>query len=241
MEQVVMEAQRREETGKGPARRLRVQGLVPGVAYGRGQDNVVIAVPTDELESALSTERGANVLIDLKIEGVATPEGTAAIVKAVQRHPISRKPLSVDLQWVSLTEKVTVQVPVVVEGQAPGVEEGGVVDQIVHEVDVACLPTAIPDRLVIDITGLEINDTLHAGDLQVPEGVELLLEPAETVVSIAPPISEEELETRPAEELLEGLVEVPVEEELVLEEGEEVPAEEVPGEEVAEAPAESEE
>ena len=238
MEQVIMEAQRREETGKGPAHRLREQGLVPGVAYGQGQDNVVIVVSRDELASALGTERGANVLVDLKIEGVKTGKGTAAIIKQVQRHPISREPLSVDLQWVSLTENITVAVPVVVEGQAPGVEEGGVVDQIVHEVAVACLPTAIPDHLVIDITGLEINDTLHAEDLQVPEGVELLLDVAETVISIAPPISEEELEVRPAEELLEGLVEVPAEEELVLEEAEEVPGEEVAAEEPPTGPEE---
>ena len=239
MEQVAMVAELREETGKGPARRLRVQGLVPGVAYGLDQETVTISVPRGELETALRTERGANVLIDLKIEGVKTGKGTAAIIKEVQRHPVTRQPLSVDLQWISLTETITVQVPVVVQGESPGVEEGGVVDQILHEIEIACLPTAIPDHLVADITGLNINDTIHVESLEVPEGVELLVDGAEAVISISPPIKEEDLEVRVAEELLEGLEEVPAEEEeLVLEEGEEVPAEEVPGEE---APAEPEE
>ena len=226
MEEVVIEAQRREETGKGPARRLRAQGLVPGVAYGLGNETVRIQVTRDELEAALRTERGANVLLDLKIEGVKTAKGTAAIIKEIQRHPVTRQPQSVDLQWISLTEKITVQVPVVVEGESPGVEEGGVVDQIMHELEVACLPTAIPDQLIADITGLNINDTLHLEDIQVPEGVELLADPADAVVSIAPPISDEDLEVRVAEDLLEGLEEVPAEEELVLEEGAEAPAEE---------------
>lgn len=231
MEQVVMVAQRREETGKGPARRLRAQGLVPGVAYGLGNDTVAICVRKDELDAALRTERGANVLLDLKIEGVKTAQDTVSIMKEVQRHPVTRQALSVDFQWISLTEKITLQVPVLVEGESPGVEEGGVVDQIAHEIEVACLPTAIPDHVVIDITGLNINDTLRVEDIQVPEGVELLVDPADPVVSIAPPISEEELEVRVAEELLEGLEEVPLEEEeLVVEEAEEGPADEAPAE-----------
>ena len=212
---------------------------MPGVAYGLDQETVTIFVPRSELETALRTEHRANVLIDLKIEGVKTGKGTAAIIKEVQRHPVTRQPLSVDLQWISLTETITVQVPVVVQGESPGVEEGGVVDQIMHEIEVACLPTAIPDHLVADITGLNINATIHVESLEVPEGVELLVDEAEAVISISPPIKEEDLEVRVAEELLEGLEEVPAEEEeLVLEEGEEVPAEEVPGEE---APAEPEE
>ena len=237
MEQVAITAQRREETGKGPAYRLREQGLVPGVAYGLGREHMVISVSRKELASALGTERGANVLIDLQIEGIKVDKDTAAIVKEVQRHPISREPLSVDLQWISLTEKITVQVPVEVEGEAPGVEEGGVVDLIMHQVQVACLPAAIPDHIMVDITGMEINDTKHADQLQLPPDVEILADLAETVVTISPPIKEEDLETRVAEELLAGLEEIPIgEEELELapEEAEEVPGEEAPAEEESE-------
>jgi len=228
VEQVVIEAERREEFGSGPARRLREQGIVPGVVYGMGKEALPIAVRADQLEEALRTEQGLNVLLDLQIAGVEVEEGAAAIVKEIQRHPIRRNALSVDFQWISLKETGIFSVPVQVEGTAPGVvADGGVVDQIIHEVEVRCLPTNIPDHLVADITGLRIGDTVHAEALQAPEGVEILIDPAETVVSIAAPIKEEDLEVRVSEEMLAGLEEIPVEleeEELELAEGEE-PAE----------------
>ena len=231
MEQVVMTAERREANGSGPARRLRENGMVPGVAYGLDNENVVIAVPRDVLEAALRTEQRLNVLLDLRIKGIKSDKQTAAIVKEIQRHPVTRVPLSVDFQWISLTETITVSVPVQIEGSAPGVDdEGGMVDQIMHEIQVECLPTNIPDHLVADITGMAINDTIHVEALAVPEGVNILVDPAETVVSIAPPIREEDLEVRVEEELLEGLEEVPLaEEELAVGEGEQVPGEEEAG------------
>ena len=202
------------------------RGLVPGVAYGLNNDSVTICVPRDELEAALRTERRANVLLDLKVEGLKTSQDTAAIIKEVQRHPLTRQPLNVDFQWISLTEKITVQVPILVEGESPGVAEGGVVDQILREIEAVCLPTTIPDHVMVDITGLNINDTLRVEDIRAPAEVELLAEPTAPVLSIAPPIKDEDLETRPADELLEGLEEVPLDEELVLGEDEEAPAEE---------------
>ena len=228
MEQVVIEAERREEFGSGPARRLREQGIVPGVVYGMGKETLPISVSAEQLEDVLRTEQGINVLLHLQIADVEVEEGAAAIVKNIQRHPISRDAVSVDFQWISLKETSIFSVPIQVEGIAPGVAaDGGMVDQIIHEVEVRCLPTNIPDHLVADITDLMIGDTVHAEALQAPEGVEILVDPAETVVSIAAPIKEEDLEVRVSEELLVGLEEIPVEleeEELELVEGEE-PAE----------------
>jgi len=235
MEQVVIEVDQREESGSGPARRLRAAGIVPGVVYGPGRDTLPISVPEEQLHEALRTEQGLNVLVALRITGGESDEEPTAIIKDIQRHPISRAPLSVDFQWISLTEVAIFAVPVQVEGLAPGVEEdGGVVDQVMRQVAVECLPTNIPDYVVADITGLQINDTIHAEVLHAPEGVEILVDPAETVVTIAPPITEEELEVRVPEELLAGLEEIPVEleeEELELAEGEELELEE--GEEPA--------
>ncbi len=222
MEQIVIEAKRREEFGSGPARRLREQGIVPGVVYGMGKETLSIAVSAEQLDRVLRTEQGLNALLDLQIAGVEVEQGTAAIIKDIQRHPISRKALSVDFQWISLKEASIFSVPIEVRGIAPGVEvDGGVVDQVMHEVEVRCLPTNIPDYIIADITDLQIGDTVHADALQAPEGVEILADPAETVVSIAAPIREEDLEARVGEELLEGLEEVPLEEELELSEGEE--------------------
>ncbi len=234
MEQVALEAQRREQVGKGPARRLRQNDLVPGVAYGLNRENIVITVPRDKLAAALRTDQGLNVLLDLRIAGVEAEADTAAIIKEIQRHPVSRAPLSVDFQWISLTQMITVTVPIHIEGESPGVVEGGAVDQIMHEIQVQCLPTNIPDYFVADITGLEINDTVHVETLEAPAGVEILADPSDALVSIAPPITDEDLETRVEEELLEGLEELPLDEELELEEGEEAPAEGEAAEEGAE-------
>ena len=213
MEQVVMETQRREELGSGPAGRMRKQGLVPGVVYGLDRESIAIAVPREGLAAALRTEQRLNVLLDLRIEGIRATRQTAVIVKAIQRHPVTRAPLSVDFQWISLTELITVHIPIHVQGEAPGVsQEGGVVDQILHEIEVKCLPTDIPDYLVADITGLGINDTLHVAALQAPADVEILADPADPVINIAPPIREEDLAARVDETMLEGLEEVPLEE-----------------------------
>ncbi len=230
MEQIKLQAYRRDETGKGAARRLRAQGLVPGVAYGLGKETAVLSVPSEALRDVLRSGRGANVLLDLAIEGIEGDHDTAAIIKEIQRHPISREALSVDLQWVSLKESITVEVAVVVEGSAPGVEEGGALETILHTVPVACLPTAIPEQLVIDIAGMEINDTRYVSDFVVPEGVEILASPEEAVVTIVPPVNLEALEARLEEEELVG-VEVEGEEVEEVEEAEEEAAE---GEEATE-------
>jgi large subunit ribosomal protein L25 len=190
MEQIVIQAQRREEKGNGPARRLREQGLIPAVVYGQGYENMPVAVPTRALKDALRAG-GANVLVDLRIPDLPHAGTVAAMIRQVQRDPIMHQPLHVDFQWVSLADRITAIVQVVVEGEAAGLLVGGVVDQNLHEVEVECLPQAIPERLVVDITGMEIRDSRHVRDLQVPEGVTVLTPEDETVVSIVPPMAEE--------------------------------------------------
>ncbi len=221
MEQIVIEAQRRAEKGNGPARRLRTQGLIPAVVYGQGYENVSVAVPVRAVQDALR-HGGTNVLVDLHIPDMTHAGSVAAMIRQIQRDPVGHRPLHVDFQWVSLTATVRAMVPVVFEGDAPGVQVGGVVDLAMYEVEVECLPTAIPDRLVLDITGMEIRDSKQAADLQVPEGVTVLTSPEETVLSIVPPIKEEDLEAQLGDEeaLLEG-------EEI---EGEEIEGEEIEGE-----------
>jgi large subunit ribosomal protein L25 len=149
-----------------------------------------VAVPTRALKDALRAG-GANVLVDLRIPDLPHAGTVAAMIRQVQRDPIMHQPLHVDFQWVSLADKITATVAVVIEGEAPGLLVGGVVDQILHEVEVECLPQAIPERLVVDISGMEIRDSRHVRDLQVPEGVTVLTPEDETVVSIVPPMAEE--------------------------------------------------
>lgn len=189
-----VEATSRSEVGKGEARKLRRSGKVPGVAYGLHRDPQPIVVSEDVVRRLMRL--GHSVLVDLTVDDQPRTEGVAAIVKALDHHPISWAPRSIDFQWVSLTETVEVPVPIVTVGEARGAEqEDGVVEQILHEVPVKCLPTNIPERLEMDITELTIGASLHVRDLVLPEGVEVVADPDDPVVTCAAPrIVEEEAE-----------------------------------------------
>jgi len=228
MEIIKFQVEARDSTGKGPARRMRAQGIIPGVVYGLGQETVHLAVPETMLREILHGHAGGNVVMDLKVPGIRKKANTAAIIKEVQRDPVTRAALSIDFQWISLAESITVDVSIEVTGTAPGVEEdGGVVQVQHHQVPLSCLPTNIPDHVVAVIDGMQIGDALYARDLQAPEGATINLPEDEAILSIARPISQEELEVRVDEGLLEELVDL---------EAEEVPTEEA--EEVEAAPAE---
>lgn len=211
MELIPLKAEIREQTGKGPARRLRTAGFIPGVVYGLGRDTIHLSVARRALERVHGGAEGANVLIDLEVPGEEKDSSIAAMIKEIQRDPVTRLPLSVDFQWVSLTEEIEVEVPIEVTGTAPGVkEDGGVVQQQLHTVAVKCLPTNIPEAIVANIDGMHIGDALFVSDLPAIEGVSYVPEPDEVVLTITPPISEEDLESRVDEEMLETLVDLEV-------------------------------
>lgn len=215
MELVQLTVQAREETGKGPAGRMRANGVVPGVVYGLKRDTLHLSVSRQDLDRIYSGAE-QNVLIDLDVPGEEKEASVAAMVKEVQRDPVSREPLSVDFQWVSLKEEIEVEVPLEITGHAPGVdEEGGVVQQQYHAIPVTCLPTEIPESITADITGMQIADALFVSDLPELEGITYVPEPDEVVLTIAPPISEEDLEARIDEDLLGSLVDLEVGEEVV--------------------------
>ncbi|MFQ6097454.1 MAG: 50S ribosomal protein L25, partial [Armatimonadota bacterium] len=177
MEQITLKARLRgqDELGKGPAKRIRAAGDVPGVAYGHGREPVSIAVNARELTTAIRA--GANVLVDLQIEGLQAEDGTLAIIKDTQRHPITDRYLSVDLQWISLTEKIAVRVPLVLDGTPVGVQEGGFVEHFLREVEITGIATEIPDAIHADVSHLDIGESLHVRDLQVPPEAELAAHP----------------------------------------------------------------
>lgn len=225
MEIAMFEVQAREETGKGPARRLRASGVIPGVAYGLGRETTHLAVPTTELEDLLRHSEGSNIVLDLKVPGTRRSKDIAAIIKTIQRDPVTRAPLSIDFQWISLAETITVDVPIHVTGVAPGVEEdGGMVQVLHHAVAVSCLPMDIPDHVSATIEGLSIGDTVYARELTLPEGATLELDGDEAVISIAAPISEADLEVRVDEGALEELVDLEAEAPEEAEKAEEAPA-----------------
>ncbi|MBU0611046.1 MAG: 50S ribosomal protein L25 [Armatimonadetes bacterium] len=198
MEQFVIDARKRDKQGTGAARAYRREGLIPGVVYGQGQDALPIVVDARQF-GALLRHHGS--LINLKIDGELADSTLAALVKDTQRDPVSRQVLSVDLQWVSLTEAVEVQVPLVLIGEAPGVtRDGGSLEQVMHEITVSCLPGEIPENIAVDISGMEIGNTLHVRDLLAPEGITLVSSEDDVMVTIARPIRAEDLEVQVAEE-----------------------------------------
>jgi large subunit ribosomal protein L25 len=197
MEFVDLRVERRTETGKSVARELRRSGQIPAILYGDGEAIPLKADPKS-LIRVLGTEAGENVILNLTI--VDEKESTRkAMVKEVQVDPVTGKPLHADFLAISMERPIEVEVPVEVLGIAQGVKDkGGVLDQVLRELRVRCLPGAIPDKITLDVSSLDIGDVLHVSDLPIPGGVELLTDREQTVVTVVTPRVEEEV-VAPAE------------------------------------------
>jgi len=173
----------RQGKGKGACKKLRRKNLLPAVVYGGGGGGLPIVVNPRELLKVLG--HGENVLIRLSLEGGGGIR--TVILKELQRHPVRGSLLHADFQEISMERKITVAVPLILVGEAMGKLKGGIVDQSLREVEVECLPLTIPDRIEVDVSGLDLGDTLHVRDLKVPDGVRVLEDPELTVVSVVAP------------------------------------------------------
>lgn len=205
METVQLKTKPRENIGKKFTKTLRKEGLIPAVVYKEGKDTVHIELQKKDLMSVLNTKAGANVLINLIIEDGSKTKSKerVVIIKEIQQHPIKDQILHVDFQEISLTEKLTVGVRIVVKGQAEGVvKDEGVLEHVMWEVKVECLPMDIPEKIEVDVTRLKIGDAILVKDIQASPGVKILADPEQTVVSVVPPHVE-----KPAEEVVEEVIE----------------------------------
>jgi large subunit ribosomal protein L25 len=174
-----VEVSPRDKFGSRNTRRLRRTGQVPGIVYGTPEGDVIaFAAEARELRRVLV---GAGALIDLKVDGGARP----VIVKDMQFHPVRGELIHIDFVQVRLDEKIQTQVAVHVEGvdDAPGVKEGGVLEQATHQLNIEALPTAIPDAIVVDVSGLGIAETMHLSAVTPPEGVTFLDDLEETIIA----------------------------------------------------------
>jgi large subunit ribosomal protein L25 len=195
MQRFDVEVQFRERGGKGVARQIRRAGRIPAVLYGEGKSTPLEVDPTVLLK-VLHSESGENALMNLKILGGKGKESTAtAILRDFQRDPVSGEILHADLFEVSMNKVLRVQIPLVEVGSAPGVKEGGVLQHNLREIEIECLPLLIPDHIEVDISALAIGDSVHVRDLRVAEGIKILEDEDQSVISVAAPISEAELET----------------------------------------------
>lgn len=235
---IILKAEVRTETGKAVAKDLRAKGIVPANVYSGSSGAISIQVPIGELAGALQTKAGENVLITLKISGgkSAIKEKTV-LIKEIQREPIRDGILHVDFNEISLTETLKINVPLASKGEPIGVKvDGGVLEHIMWELQVECLPTDIPEKIEVDVSNLKLGESLHVKDIVVPEGVKILNDPELITMIVKAPKVEAPKEEVEAEAGLEP--------ELIrkkkLEEGEvEAPGAATPAEAPKEAPKEA--
>ena len=207
MQQIRLEAQKREAAGKGAARGMRRAGHIPGVLYGRKDEVIPIQIDARGFQDFLQNY-GENAFINLEI----VDHGTESVmVKEIQRDPVSNQLLHTDLLRISMDEPITSAATIVLVGSAPGIQEGGILEFPHRQLTLHCLPTLLPEEIEVDISELEIDDRLSVEDISLPEEIEILDDPHTRIVAVVPPRVEEE---PTAEEEIEG------EEELVDEDAE---------------------
>ncbi len=190
----------RTTSGKGPARSLRSAGRIPGVVYGHAREPQALTLDTREFEKLLSRIAAESTVIELSLDG----HTTKTLIREIQRHPFKRQILHVDFQELVAGEKVQVNIPIVLLGVPEGVRaSGGVMDQTLRELSIRVDPSAIPDHIEVDVTGVQIGHSIHVSELQLPEGVEVLNDAEAPVCVVAAPRAVVE-ETAVAAEPTEG-------------------------------------
>jgi large subunit ribosomal protein L25 len=180
-------ATRREGTGKGPARTARREGRVPGVLYGHGEESIALSVDSRELQRLVHSVSIENTIVDLSLDGGR--QAVKVLVREIQRHPTREQYLHVDFFQVAMDEKISVEVPIVLVGEPIGVRtKEGMVDHQLRVLEVFCLPGEIPEKIEVDVSGLDVGDSIHVAELSVPAGIEVETESDRSVVTVLAPV-----------------------------------------------------
>jgi large subunit ribosomal protein L25 len=199
LEKIELKATVRTKTGKGPARVLRREGKIPAVLYGRGTASVLLSIDARELEQISKRHNLSQVLLSLVIkDGKSVTK--RVMIKELQAHPVSLNFVHVDFYEIAMDRKVTVNVPVVTTGKAKGVEVGGILQIVRRDLEILCLPDQIPESIVIDITDLDIGDSVHVKEIAHGREIEILADTDFTVLTILSPKLEVEEEVEEEEE-----------------------------------------
>ena len=184
----------RENKGKGVARKLRALGRIPGVCYGK--QDAAISIDLDPKQLRMLLERGdagMNTLPDLEVVGGGALDGKTVLVRELQKDPVRGRYLHADLYTVDMERAIEVSVPLHISGKAAGIEQGGILDQALREINIECRPDAIPNEILVDVSALELGQSLHVRDIELPAGVKLLSDPELSVLSVVAPQKEEEV------------------------------------------------
>jgi len=189
--QVKLKAERRSATGRSAARKLKARGVIPAVIYGAKDKPQPLQLSERDINAMLSHASGENILVELEIDG--DQSGRLALVQEIQHSPVRGDVLHIDFHSVSMDEKIHAEVPVETIGTANGVKNfGGLLEQNLRALAIECLPRDLPDRIVVDVSALNIGDSIHVRDLQLPAGVTTRMQPDLTAFSVLAPAVEEE-------------------------------------------------
>jgi large subunit ribosomal protein L25 len=198
-QQAKLTAQRRTQVGRNAIKKIKADGMVPGVIYGSAQEPVNLQINGRELLNVLSHASGENILVELEILDGSEKRNALAMIQEIQHHPLQREILHVDFHAVSANETVSAEVPIETVGEAVGVKvHGGLLEHILRYLEVECLPGDLPQVIEVDVTNLDVGQSLHVRELKLPPGVEAITDAEQTVVAV--------VESRVEEEVAEPLV-----------------------------------
>lgn len=222
MEQVKLTCKVRKETGKAQVGRRRLQGVIPAIVYRKGEKSTPLFMDSKAMDKALRTSAGENVIINLKIDGDEKKKDRTCIIKEIQHNPLSGSVIHVDFNEISLTETIKVNVPFATKGEPVGVkQDGGVLEHLLWEIQVECLPTEIPQKLEVDVANLKIGDALFVRDIVAPKGVKILNDPEVRIIAVEKPVEIKVEEVAPEAAITEPeVLKQKTEEEIAAEEAE---------------------
>jgi len=202
MEQIILEAQKRTDFGTARANRLRKHAFIPAVVYGEGKGSLNIQVALKDFMNLLAGHAGESFVFTLRVKDGKTHEDKSVLIKEIQYHPVRDSVIHVDFNEISLTKTIKVKVPVAAKGEAVGVkQDGGMLEHILWELEIECLPTKIPKAIEVDVSNLKIGDSVQIKNLSIPEGVKVLHDQEASVLAVVHP-KEEAIPT--AEEVAAG-------------------------------------
>lgn len=194
MERMSLNANIREERGKGGARSLRRSGRIPAVLYGKGESTSISLDPS-RVRKLIMLGHAESTLIDMKLEGAVSKSDRIAILRDYQTDPLTGELLHADFFEVSMDEKIRVAVPIELTGKTPaGVVEGGLLQLVSREAEIECLPSLIPDNVLADASALRVGESLHIRDIVLPDGIRFVSDPEQVVLTITAPVSQEKLQ-----------------------------------------------
>ena len=203
MQRPVLTAEIREGVGKEKAKKLRLKGLIPGIFYGPRTQTIPLVIDSKALAKALQTEAGENVLIDLDIRKGPQSDRKVVMLKDIQVDPLQRVTLHTDFYEVAMDEMVTVEVPVHLVGKPEGTKVGGILEQVRRVIQVQCLPGDIPKSIDIDVSALNIGDSIHVQEINV-EKAKIISDTNFTIATVVPPVVEEKVAEAVVPEAVEG-------------------------------------